>query len=443
LNLHQPVFSFVNRQWLVDANRQSNWASIAISLLRSTFLAFLALFLTDRLGEIRTSVLVSFNLRATAGYPSLIVSAGAVMLETLNIHHFKVHRELSVSLSPITVLVGPNGCGKSTVLEAIWCLSQMASGAAPGAVFELDRSIGDVRSAGSSGSVELEASGTVEGSGFQAKWWSEGEDDRGSFEMHWIDGTKTSIQSFDEILVPDKRLVRGIGGAVWRRLDPKALARPDKSDDETPRMADNGSGLASFLAHMKLNRDAVFEELLAALRQIVPGVLGIRFDKKKYVIPAKYVSEPRSPGWVEPQVEIRNRVLFDTDRGEGIPGHRASEGTLLTLGILATLFDPDAPSLILLEEPERALHPRAFAEFVSHLRRLVERHDRLQVVMATHSPYLLSAFQPEEIRLMNLEAGYQSACLPMTKHGDFEKWRNVMVPGEFWVFADAARAVEG
>ena len=71
-----------------------------------------------------------------------------------------------------------------------------------------------------------------------------------------------------------------------------------------------------------------------------------------------------------------------------IPATRVSDGTLRFLAILASLFVPDPPSLLCIEEPELGMHPDAVA-LLGEL--LVEASGRTQLVVTTHSDALLSA----------------------------------------------------
>jgi len=43
------------------------------------------------------------------------------------------------------------------------------------------------------------------------------------------------------------------------------------------------------------------------------------------------------------------------------------------------------------------IHPNRVGDIVRILRRLVERHPETQIVMTGHSPYLVDAFQPNEV----------------------------------------------
>lgn len=71
-----------------------------------------------------------------------------------------------------------------------------------------------------------------------------------------------------------------------------------------------------------------------------------------------------------------------------IPATRVSDGTLRFLAILASLFAPIPPSLLCIEEPELGMHPDAVA-LLGEL--FVEASSRMQLVVTTHSDALLSA----------------------------------------------------
>ena len=78
---------------------------------------------------------------------------------------------------------------------------------------------------------------------------------------------------------------------------------------------------------------------------------------------------------------------------------QASDGMMLVLAYLAILFSPQPPGLLLIEEPENGVHPRRLREVLHILRELVSEQDRTQVVLTTHSPYVVDLFKPEEVTL--------------------------------------------
>ena len=75
-----------------------------------------------------------------------------------------------------------------------------------------------------------------------------------------------------------------------------------------------------------------------------------------------------------------------------------STGHTMLFGILTALFTfLKSNGVILLEEPETYLHPKAIIDLLSALR---ETSQRTTVVISTHSPVLLNSLIPSEVTLM-------------------------------------------
>ncbi len=76
------------------------------------------------------------------------------------------------------------------------------------------------------------------------------------------------------------------------------------------------------------------------------------------------------------------------------------------LGLLALMHTPKPPKMLLIEEPEKGVYPKRLIEVIAMLRKLeAQSADRPvpQIILTTHSPYLLSAFRPEEVTLLSRE----------------------------------------
>ncbi len=74
------------------------------------------------------------------------------------------------------------------------------------------------------------------------------------------------------------------------------------------------------------------------------------------------------------------------------------------LACLVLLYDPEPPPRIGLEEPENFLHPRLLSELAEECRASSER---AQLLVTTHSPSFLNAWQPKEVHILwRNEHGY-------------------------------------
>lgn len=88
--------------------------------------------------------------------------------------------------------------------------------------------------------------------------------------------------------------------------------------------------------------------------------------------------------------------LHESGLRSPIAGPRLSDGTIRFIALLATLFSPEPPKVLCVDEPELGLHPDAVMQLADLL---VEATDRMQLVVTTHSDALVSALtsQPDAI----------------------------------------------
>lgn len=130
--------------------------------------------------------------------------------------------------------------------------------------------------------------------------------------------------------------------------------------------------------------------------------------------------------------EIGYELIFDMQAGEGIPAYAVSEGTLLTLALISVLVGPSPPTLVLIDNLERGLHPKALGDLVAQIRSLQKQNPDLQIVATSHSPYLLDYLEADEILLTSLNEDGYSSVKALSDHPDYDRWKDVMAPGEFW-----------
>jgi len=79
--------------------------------------------------------------------------------------------------------------------------------------------------------------------------------------------------------------------------------------------------------------------------------------------------------------------------------------------LLTALFGggQNRESLILLDEPETSLHPHALAVLAQAVKLAAESWDK-QIFIATHSPVLLSQFDPQHVLVVEVEERGSTVC---------------------------------
>lgn len=83
-----------------------------------------------------------------------------------------------------------------------------------------------------------------------------------------------------------------------------------------------------------------------------------------------------------------------------IPAWGMSDGSLRILGLLAAIYLPETSPLVCIEEPENYVHPRLLELIVDLIKTASER---TQVLVTTHSPYLVDLLQPEDLFIVEKE----------------------------------------
>ena len=97
--------------------------------------------------------------------------------------------------------------------------------------------------------------------------------------------------------------------------------------------------------------------------------------------------------------------FFEKYRRDPITASDAARGYLQMLLILTALFsEENGYSMILLDEPETSLHPWALSVLAKAVKHAAEKRGR-QICIATHSPVLISQFEPSEIFAVSQDEG--------------------------------------
>ena len=378
------------------------------------------------------------------------------MIDRVQFENFKSLQHVTLQLGRLTALVGPNGCGKSSVLQGVHLLSQTGllgpSEQGPKQLLARLRSI----YGGSRAPWRLAYRGGTD-TMVLGMWRSDGKQlrvtirvagpdvdnrDEPRFEIALFGvperaGTipPASTSTWDDAfaIVDDPRL-ETFASVAYLHLDANEMARTTLANDEQPRMASDGSGLASALAWMKGAAEDEFAQFTSDLRQIVPGVKRIRTLRERIMHRRmEKLDIDGQPIW-RPVDEslIGDRFSIEYDDGSEVPADLLSEGTVLTLGLLTKLREPGRPRLVLLDDIDRGLHLGAQVKLVEVLRGLLELDPELQIVCTTHSPYLLDLFEPAEVRVLALDSERRTHARPLTEHPEFGKWKFGTQTGELW-----------
>ncbi|KYG07124.1 hypothetical protein BE21_31025 [Sorangium cellulosum] len=348
--------------------------------------------------------------------------APAQMWRRVELRNYRSIAEASVDLAPFTVLVGPNGSGKSNFADALVFARDVATDAATaverrGGIAGIRRWQPeedertevqvDIRAAPSRSALEtdyLRHRFSIRGKG-DGSWAFRGE----TIELFVRASPEVSVERTPEGLVVEtgaERRVISNGSApsetasamvfarqiaevtrvtalrsVTRiRLDGEVMRRPQIATEIT-RLDESGSNIA--VAFRSLDADGQ-ARVLAAMQRIVPDLSRI-------------------------SVEAFDRFLLLRFEQRQVGGHVArfsasemSEGALRALGILVAAQQMTGDELLIIEEPEIAIHVGA-AQLLFDV--LKDASTRGSVLITTHSADLLDAAREEEILVCSYRDG--------------------------------------
>lgn len=266
-----------------------------------------------------------------------------------------------LKLGPFNLLLGPNGSGKTTAVRAFVVLGNAARALIAGHAPENDPDFAGA-------TLEVAFAGEFSGA--------------------------TAVLQFDaagkpELVIDEARsseeVARWLAGVSSYVLNPVALARP-VAEGTKPCLESDGKGFPAVLAALKERSGERWAEFVAEVNRLLPEISDLDVCAT-------------DDGLLGYTVTNSNGLVLRPDN--------LSQGTLVIIALVALAMDGARPSFLCLEEIERGIHPRLLRDVRDSLYRLSFPADSgdtvppVQVVVTTHSPYLLDLFvdNPEDVVL--------------------------------------------
>ncbi|HYO55006.1 AAA family ATPase [Archangium sp.] len=268
------------------------------------------------------------------------------MIRKVHFKNFRCLRDVELLLEPLTVLVGPNSSGKTTVLEGL----QPRHGFLDADLWRQEKSV----------SVSIE---WLYADGLTADIRRTPASQSHLHAQFSPRTGRTATHGYQPVALDLEAL---------RRENVLAIAR---------RLSSNGDNLANVFYSLGRKQQA---DIAKELCRLVPMFSDVDL-------------QPTDSG--------RHRLRFQDRWASDLwfTPERVSDGTMLLLAFIVLQHQDPAPDLITIEEPERALHPYLLDELIQMLRKMTTGEigkTPVQVVLATHSAELLDYVRPEEVRFL-------------------------------------------
>ncbi len=379
-------------------------------------------------------------------------------IEQIEIKNYRVFRDVRLTkLPPMTVVIGANGTGKSTLFDVFSFLKDALAGNAASAVARrggfrelvsrgrrgpigitikfressgrLASYILEIGTDGRRAVVEREVLRYRRGQGSGRPWhfvdFSRG---RGTaITNESIYGEAGAVEQREEFELDDPGIlaIKGLGQfrgfrvvSDFRNLVENwyisnfhiADARPSAEAGYAEHLSTRGDNVAQVAQYLYENHRKSFERVLKTMRARVPGVMDVQ---AKSMEDGRLVLRFQDGSFKDPFVT-----------------RYVSDGTIKMFAYLVLLHDPKPHPLLAVEEPENQLYPSLLSELIEEFRDYARRGG--QAFVSTHSPDFLSGAKLGEIYWLQKVDGFSV----VRRGSDSQLLRDLVeegdLPGALW-----------
>jgi predicted ATPase len=343
------------------------------------------------------------------------------MISKLAIRNFKAHSHTELELEPLTVLVGANAVGKTSVLEALHIVGQSLRKPLVDLLVGPWKPERVLRDRGQPCVLSVEHR-SDDGELRPVAVRFEADLKGASGVDLGVLGGVDAFGTFRE-LPPS---VRSLPSVVLLRLDARAIARTGYHGSKGLRVEHDGANTSAVLGSWKLDDAEAWrlQGVTDSLREVVPQVASVRVQSA-------------------PKGDAGNgfNLVFDFDDAKDVPATSVSEGTLVALAILTLLHTDPQPRLVLLDDLGAELHPVGQARMVQALQAIQQRNPKLQIIATTHSPYILDALERRNVRVFARGMDGAARVRSLAEHPDAA--HDGITTGQLWTMDPEEWVLEG
>lgn len=177
-------------------------------------------------------------------------------------------------------------------------------------------------------------------------------------------------------------------------------------------LANDGGNLAAYLFWLKQEHPKTLSLIESALKSVMPI-----FDR--FVFPGDALPQRDTVG-----IWWSNRAVSDTP----FSVKDFSDGSLRFLALTTLFLQPTLPKVIIIDEPELGLHPRAISALSGLIKSATSRG--AQVIISTQSVALINYFEPKDVITVDLQDG--ASIFKRLSSDELANWLENYSLGDLW-----------
>ena len=195
--------------------------------------------------------------------------------------------------------------------------------------------------------------------------------------------------------------------AGYSKFNFDQVRQPADAND-VKRLISTGGNLSHLLSNLNNNYTFQYEKIIECLSDINPNFTGIGYN----VFGSRlYLS------------------LREKNLSHAIDALHMSDGTLKYLLLLSIFHNPQRGTLVCVDEPESCLHPDMIRSVAKMMKRAAMTS---QIIVATHSALLLNAFELDDILVFEKNDKNETQIIRYSED-DFGDREDELLPGQLWL----------
>jgi predicted ATPase len=341
-------------------------------------------------------------------------------MDFIEIAGYKSIKKAHVNISPINILIGANGAGKSNFVSFFEFLNFLyekklteyvsLNGGTEKYLHKGSKTTEEMSGLLSFGNRINEYSFTItpgpEHFIFTSeKLWYEGDD--------WEIANYTSEAQVKSSDVFRAKYVRN-GLTSYRKYHfhetgkNSPFSKPSHIDNDKYYLYNNGDNLAAYLYNIRETHQKVYNRIISIIQTIAPFF-------------SDFFLKANSEGYIRLQWKDKysDNIYGVTD---------LSDGTIRFIALTTLCMQPDLPQTLIIDEPELGLHPASIAKLAGMIKSISQKGT--QVIIATQSSDLVNYFEPPDIITVDQVQGESE--FHRLKEEDLSKWLVEYTLGDLW-----------